>query len=88
MSPIDQIDPEVMDDIEKAWSQVEETLDETLAPPADLLLERSGWKTVRIFVSSTFKDFHHEREVLVKQVNECINMLNTNTPTNMFSMKC
>jgi nephrocystin-3 len=30
--------------------------------------DRPGWKTVRIFVSSTFKDFHQEREVLIKQV--------------------
>ncbi|MEE6511697.1 hypothetical protein FKM82_018376 [Ascaphus truei] len=27
-----------------------------------------GWETVRVFVSSTFDDFHSEREVLVKQV--------------------
>ncbi|EDV25204.1 uncharacterized protein TRIADDRAFT_25073 [Trichoplax adhaerens] len=31
-------------------------------------LKRRGWKTIRLFVSSTFKDFHAEREVLVKQV--------------------
>ena len=29
---------------------------------------RTGWKTVRIFVSSTFKDFNAEREVLVKKI--------------------
>ncbi|XP_074662841.1 TPR repeat-containing protein DDB_G0287407-like [Tubulanus polymorphus] len=34
----------------------------------DLIVRRSGWKTVRIFVSSTFKDFMYEREVLVKEV--------------------
>lgn len=32
--------------------------------------DRPGWKTVRIFVSSTFKDFHQEREVLIKEVSE------------------
>ena len=26
---------------------------------------RKGWKTIRLFVSSTFRDFHQEREVLV-----------------------
>ena len=26
------------------------------------------WKVVRVFVSSTFTDFHNEREILVKQV--------------------
>ena len=29
---------------------------------------RKGWHTIRIFVSSTFKDFHCEREVLIKEV--------------------
>ena len=28
----------------------------------------NDWKTVRIFVSSTFTDFHNEREILVKKV--------------------
>ena len=32
-------------------------------------VKRRGWKTIRLFVSSTFKDFHAEREVLVKQVS-------------------
>ena len=32
---------------------------------------RKGWKTIRLFVSSTFKDFHQEREVLVKEVRIC-----------------
>lgn len=31
-------------------------------------LNRKGWRTIRLFVSSTFKDFHQEREVLVKEV--------------------
>lgn len=30
--------------------------------------QRTGWHTVRIFVSSTFRDFHSERDVLVKKV--------------------
>ena len=33
---------------------------------------RKGWRTIRIFVSSTFKDFHQEREVLVKEVSKHI----------------
>ncbi|XP_038078830.1 telomerase protein component 1-like [Patiria miniata] len=28
----------------------------------------SGWRAVRLFVSSTFQDFHNEREILVKKV--------------------
>jgi len=31
-------------------------------------VKRTGWKTIRIFVSSTFTDFHHERDLLVKHV--------------------
>ena len=27
-----------------------------------------GWKTVRVFVSSTFTDMHSEREILIKKV--------------------
>ena len=34
----------------------------------NLVVKRSGWKTIRIFVSSTFRDFHQEREVLIKKV--------------------
>ncbi|KAM5191660.1 telomerase protein component 1-like [Mantella aurantiaca] len=40
-------------------------------PPTERSFEvpvSSGWITVRVFVSSTFDDFHSEREVLVKQV--------------------
>ena len=33
-----------------------------------LVVKRRSWKTVRIFVSSTFRDFHQERECLVKKV--------------------
>ncbi|XP_050390408.2 telomerase protein component 1 isoform X1 [Patella vulgata] len=31
-------------------------------------VKAGGWRTVRIFVSSTFTDFYNEREILVKQV--------------------
>ena len=53
-------------DIEDVWVQVEGTCQPN--PDPNLVVKRSGWKTVRIFVSSTFKDFHYEREVLVKEV--------------------
>ena len=29
----------------------------------------SGWRVIRLFVSSTFHDFQNEREVLVKKVS-------------------
>ncbi|XP_077984629.1 telomerase protein component 1-like [Glandiceps talaboti] len=34
----------------------------------EIMKERRGWKTIRLFVSSTFSDMHAEREHLVKRV--------------------
>nr|XP_047125336.1 TPR repeat-containing protein DDB_G0287407 [Hydra vulgaris]XP_047125337.1 TPR repeat-containing protein DDB_G0287407 [Hydra vulgaris] len=49
------------------WSIVKKTSDKQ-AINVEPIKNRKGWRTIRIFVSSTFKDFHHEREVLVKEV--------------------
>ncbi|CAH1785090.1 unnamed protein product [Owenia fusiformis] len=58
-------------EIEEQWDRVWETV-EVKKPKGNmsknLVVKRSGWKTIRIFVSSTFRDFHHEREILVKKV--------------------
>ena len=57
--------------IEALWEQVEKShvpVRKIAGPQSDLANSRTGWKTVRIFVSSTFKDFHQEREILVKKV--------------------
>ena len=56
---------------EDIWVKVDETsMKGSPTRNADnLVTKRSGWKTVQIFVSSTFKDFHHEREILVKEVS-------------------
>ncbi|XP_019645560.1 PREDICTED: TPR repeat-containing protein DDB_G0287407-like isoform X1 [Branchiostoma belcheri] len=54
--------------VENAWLQVEGTVDKSAEKGKNLVIKRSGWKTIRIFVSSTFKDFKAEREMLVKQV--------------------
>ncbi|CAD5125807.1 DgyrCDS14011 [Dimorphilus gyrociliatus] len=52
--------------VDQAWNRAIKTCKtRTKKPPK---MERADWKTVRIFVSSTFKDFHAEREILVKQV--------------------
>ncbi|XP_065653579.1 TPR repeat-containing protein DDB_G0287407-like isoform X2 [Hydra vulgaris] len=53
--------------IEEMWSIVKKTSDRE-AIIVEPLKSRKGWRTIRIFVSSTFKDFHQEREVLVKEV--------------------
>jgi len=54
--------------VDDVWLKVAETVD---ANPQPLKQEsqRTGWHTVRIFVSSTFRDFHTERDVLVKKVH-------------------
>ena len=49
------------------WAIVKKTSDKQAITVKPLKI-RKGWKTIRIFVSSTFKDFHEEREVLVKEV--------------------
>ena len=51
--------------VEHVWNQVDINEDR-IYPGIDA---RPGWKTVRIFVSSTFKDFHQEREILTKEVS-------------------
>ncbi len=57
--------------IEETWHNVCQTLDVPEGAASEnnnLVVKRTGWKTVRIFVSSTFRDFHSERELLVKEV--------------------
>ncbi len=57
--------------INDTWDRAMETLEIPKGqenPNKNLVVRRSGWKTIRIFVSSTFRDFHQEREVLVKKV--------------------
>jgi len=51
---------------ELAWKFVE--VRKVGGMESKLVVKRRGWKTVRIFVSSTFRDFHQEREHLVKKV--------------------
>lgn len=53
---------------ENMWAIVEKTCIEDSAWKVKSVQNRRGWKTIRLFVSSTFKDFHAEREVLVKEV--------------------
>ena len=55
-------------DINEMWAIVKKTSDKD-AISVQPTENRKGWRTIRIFVSSTFKDFHQEREVLVKEVS-------------------
>ncbi|XP_065072260.1 uncharacterized protein LOC135696706 [Rhopilema esculentum] len=52
---------------DEMWAIVKGTSDK-VGIHIEPLKNRKGWRTIRIFVSSTFKDFHQEREVLVKEV--------------------
>ena len=72
-------DPEFVH-IDEAWERAWKTVDMNQnKKKKSLVIKRSGWKTVRIFVSSTFKDFHQEREILVKKVQHYfINVNNKN----------
>ena len=54
--------------VQQTWDAVHRTVDGKGKGGKKLVIKRSGWKTVRVFVSSTFKDFHAEREILVKEV--------------------
>merc|ERR1719494_24318 len=59
-----ELQPETVSDM---WAIVRGTSDNK-AISVTPLKNRKGWRTIRIFVSSTFKDFHQEREVLVKEI--------------------
>lgn len=66
-------DEEIQKVVDKCWQDIENTCrnqrDTTSSPSPEL--KTKGWRVVRLFVSSTFADYHAEREVLVKKV--CLN---------------
>ena len=72
---INNKDPNFVSVIE-AWEQAQSTISKSKqgfgGQKTKLVIRRTGWKTIRIFVSSTFKDFHQEREILVKKVRAFI----------------
>ena len=57
-------------DVNRQWDLVWKTVETRKVGEMEkrLVVKRRSWKTVRIFVSSTFRDFHQERECLVKKV--------------------
>jgi len=57
-------------DVSRQWDLAWKTVEtcKVGAMEKKLIVRRRGWKTVRVFVSSTFRDFHQERECLVKKV--------------------
>jgi hypothetical protein len=58
-----------LDTPSQMWAAVRKTCSPNKKWTIEKNKSRRGWKTIRLFVSSTFKDFHVEREVLVKEVS-------------------
>jgi len=54
--------------LDNMWAIVQKTCSNNASWALHSVKNRRGWKTIRLFVSSTFRDFHSEREVLVKEV--------------------
>lgn len=67
----DEQDDEVEKIVRKCWETIEDQRQNELSERRkwkELDKPSRGWKTIRVFVSSTFLDMHSEREVLVKKV--------------------
>ena len=59
------------DVMDRCWKEIEKQCEDHVGqtyPSSGL--NSSGWRAVRLFVSSTFQDFFNEREVLVKKVRK------------------
>lgn len=62
-------DEEIEKVVEKCWQDIESTCrNQRDRTSLSTELKTKGWRVVRLFVSSTFADYHAEREVLVKKV--------------------
>lgn len=68
---------EIQTVVDRCWEDIENTcrdLKDKKSSPLSVDQKIRGWRVVRLFVSSTFADYHAEREVLVKKV--CLNSTN------------
>lgn len=56
--------------VESSWAVIEDQRTREMKRRGNSRIRKqtSGWKTIRVFVSSTFTDMHSEREILVKKV--------------------
>lgn len=67
--PKPQYNPEIIQTVEKCWEQIGSQCEKYGNQTKDRsIVTGEGWRTVRVFVSSTFTDFFCEREALVKKV--------------------
>lgn len=65
------IQTEIRNVIDKVWNDIERSKTvarQVVSKKSSTASHKKGWKVVRIFISSTFADFHAEREVVVKKV--------------------
>ncbi|EDV20525.1 uncharacterized protein TRIADDRAFT_61017 [Trichoplax adhaerens] len=64
-----QSDPQNLQDVvDRCWKEINQSRNSSDNPQNSNIKNRTGWQCIRIFVSSTFSDYHSEREVLVKKV--------------------
>ncbi len=54
-------------DIENVWKSVDKQISEKSANISIQNDTSNTYKTIRVFISSTFTDFYSEREILIKQ---------------------
>ncbi|XP_078576761.1 TPR repeat-containing protein DDB_G0287407-like [Branchiostoma floridae x Branchiostoma japonicum] len=66
------LDEEILDverTVRTCWQEIEEQCRTCSGEQGEVPSQvQAGWQVVRVFVSSTFADFHSEREALVKKV--------------------
>jgi Domain of unknown function (DUF4062) len=65
-------DGDVENIVKDCWKKIEDQRQRELVERKEKKKpdsESRGWKTIRVFVSSTFTDMHSEREILIKKVN-------------------
>ena len=63
-------DPMIKEKVRRCWQKIDDTCGDgqrMVRREEECILE-VAWRTIRVFVSSTFTDFHCEREILVKKV--------------------
>ena len=65
--------------VDKCWQDIESTCRNQRNRTSSTELKTKDWRVVRLFVSSTFTDYHAEREVLVKKV--CLTSLEILCPS-------
>ena len=58
-------DTALRDIVDRCWSVIDQ---QSYTHVQETSHAYRGWKTIRVFVSSTFSDMHSEREVLIKKV--------------------